>query len=100
MLGVVSPPAIRSSVDLPDPERPSRPTISPDCSDRSIPSNTGSALGVRPAKVLPTPSSSITGVLFADALTDGSLQSSAAFGKRIQRTPQQTIHGDDKERHD
>src|SRR5262249_59928610 len=38
--GAISPAMMRSSVDLPDPERPSRPTISPDWMVRSTFSST------------------------------------------------------------
>src|ERR1700758_2864147 len=41
--GAISPAMIRSSVDLPDPERPSRPTISPARIVRSTFSSTVSA---------------------------------------------------------
>src|ERR1700679_3099982 len=41
--GVISPAMMRSSVDLPDPERPSRPTISPERIVRSTFSRTSSS---------------------------------------------------------
>ncbi|SOT41326.1 conserved hypothetical protein [Burkholderia cenocepacia] len=37
---MTSPPAILSSVDLPEPERPSNPRISPSCNARSISAST------------------------------------------------------------
>ena len=41
--GVIRPAMMRSSVDLPEPERPSRPTISPDLMVRSTFSSTSSS---------------------------------------------------------
>jgi hypothetical protein len=65
LVGAISPAMQRNKVDFPDPERPSRATISPSRSSMLMPSNTGSSPPSGAANVLVTRSTSMIAERFA-----------------------------------
>src|SRR5579872_2190243 len=99
----------RNSVDLPEPERPSRPTISPGRSVRLTFSSTTSSSPSGLRKDLQTPRVSRSGARFsASALAfmealvsmSGSADAEFAFRACIERPPEEAIQHDHESRHD
>src|SRR5579863_3503695 len=103
-LGSSRPAIRRNSVDLPDPERPRRPTIWPALSVRLTCSSTSSSppSGLRnDLQTFSTASScavTSSGAVFMDAPAL-SAQSILAFGEIIQRPPERTVDGDHEQAH-
>src|SRR5205807_8544646 len=104
--GSSSPAIARSSVDLPEPERPSSPTISPGRSVRLTFSSTRSSSPSGLRKDLQQPCTSSSGArLSAGAVTftvfsspeDPSADAELALGARIQRPPEQPVQRDDEQ---
>src|SRR6202022_2701133 len=89
----------RNRVDLPDPERPSRPTISPSRKARFTPSSTRSwsPSGLRKAWL--TLCTSRRGEVFTFYLPEYSVQPELAFGAVIQRPPEKAIYHHDEQTH-
>src|ERR1700722_841557 len=103
-LGSSRPAIRRSSVDLPDPERPKRPTICPAFNVRLTCSSTSSSPPSGLRKDLQTFSTASncavtsSGAVFMRAPAR-SAQSVFAFGVIIQRPPERTIDGDHEQAH-
>ena len=72
------PAAMRSSVDLPDPERPSRPRISPSRRATSISASTGSGSPDGFAKAMADPSEVDDRLVSADAFVHALLNRAAS----------------------
>src|SRR5580700_4151882 len=93
----------RSSVDFPEPERPSSPTTWPGTSFRFTPSSTSKSPPSGFGNDLRTPSTSsrgavvICGTAFIGNLPSG--QAVLALGVVIQRSPQYPVDHDHKQRH-
>src|SRR6516225_10276902 len=96
----MSPPAMRSNVDLPEPERPRRPRISPSGSVASISASTGKSSPDAFANAMQTFRISMIGCVAGAAMPAQSIEPRAALGEGIKRSPQQSIHRDDEQRHD
>src|ERR1700733_15040837 len=104
LLGSSRPAIRRNSVDLPEPERPSSPTICPAFSARltcsstssSPPSGLGNDLQTFSTASSCEVTSSGAAFIGAPAL---SAQSILAFGEIIQRPPERTIDGDHEQAH-
>src|SRR5208283_931071 len=98
------PPAIRSKVDLPEPERPRRPRNSPARIDTSMSSRTKSGSPERLGKAMQTLRSSMMALLSSATICPThltrSIEPRPAFRIGIERPPHQTIRSDDKNRHD
>src|SRR6185437_16354159 len=94
--GAIRPAMIRSSVDLPDPERPSSPTISPAWMVRSTFSSTVRASPLPFGNERHTLLMSIRLVLLGwSSMAVPSLsQTKTALAKRIERPPQQAVEQD------
>src|SRR5689334_5970570 len=105
---------MRSSVDLPEPERPSSPTISPSRKVRSTLSSTISGAPEGLVKARWTPRSSISAGA-ASAFTagetaawtiahpssgkSGSVEAHPAFRQPVERAPEQAVEQDHQHRH-
>src|ERR1700761_3833258 len=101
-LGSDRPAIKRNKVDLPDPERPRRPTICPSRSSRFIPSKTNSSAPSGLGKALRTSEHCNRGEVFMSTLKLG--QSIFALGVIVQGAPEKTVddhheqtHGSDPE---
>src|SRR5271155_2252981 len=97
------PAMMRRSVDLPEPERPRSPTISPLRSVRLTSSNTITPPPLPRANCRETFSTRRTGspgamvtVLFMAA---SSIETQAVFGVAVERPPQDAVEGGDDNRH-
>src|SRR5271165_6203577 len=101
---------IRSKVDFPDPDRPSRATISPARSCRSMESRTRSSSPAAPGKLLLTASTSMRtsacerigeGVVISVAHDGepGRSEGVAALCQCVEAPPEQAVHRDDVEAH-
>src|SRR5262245_66472134 len=94
---------MRSSVDLPEPERPSRPTISPSrkVSDTSSRTTSSAPEGWRKAWRMARTASS--GVAVRTAVVNMGqtflVEAQAALGEAIEPPPQQPVEQHDEERH-
>ncbi len=90
----------RRSVDFPEPERPSRATISPSRTFMSMPSSTASSPS-RVAKVLRRPRTSISlmaeVVVAVDMVTES--KRIAGFGQPIEPAPEEAVDRDDIDAH-
>src|SRR6516162_4080410 len=91
--GAISPAMMRNSVDLPDPERPSRPTISPEWMVRSTFSSTSRSSPLPFGNDRQTPFRSIR-------VVDGLVWSSMTFAEGVERPPQQPIEQCHQDAHD
>src|ERR1700730_16846964 len=90
----------RNRVDLPDPERPRRPTISPSRKARFTPSSTTSwsPSGLRKAWL--TLCTSRRGAVFTRFIfRKGSRQPELALGAVVQRPPEKAIYQHDEQAH-
>src|ERR1700716_3332999 len=106
---------VRSRVDLPEPERPSRATISPARNCKVMSSRTRSSSPAAPVKLLLTfstptitsPAPSGVCVVMGTSRTrrdqagfqPGSGQRVAAFGQGVEAAPEQPVESDDVEAH-
>src|SRR6185312_10700722 len=99
-VGRIKPPTIRSNVDLPDPERPSRPRISPSRKTRLTPASTGNGSPDGLAKAMKILSSSMIGGEEPSPTGALSIKPRAPLCVSIERAPQQAVHGNDKYGHD
>src|ERR1700740_2772757 len=103
--GEISPAMIRSSVDLPEPERPSRPTISPERMVRSTFSSTSRSSPLPLGKERQTPVISTSGLDLATSSIlispgpIGSAEPQAPLAKCVQRTRQETVEQRDEDAH-
>src|ERR1700761_4006303 len=86
---------MRSSVDFPEPERPSNPTISPCFTVRFTSSSTSNSLPPARGKARRTFFRSRSASMFVS-----SRQTIFAFGIPIERPPENTIDDADQQRHD
>src|SRR6185312_1256050 len=98
-VGRIKPPTIRSNVDLPDPERPSRPRISPSRRTRLTPASTGNGSPDGLAKAMKILSSSMIGGEEPSPTGALSIKPRAPLRIGIERAPQQAVHGNDKHGH-
>src|SRR6516165_8697266 len=89
--GVTRPAMIRSKVDLPEPERPSRPTISPERIVRSTFSSTSSSSPLPFGKDRQTPRISMSAEGWSSMMVSSSAEPQAAFAEGIERPPDQAI---------
>src|SRR5271167_15629 len=87
----------RNNVDLPEPDRPSRPTICPARSSRFMPSNTNSSAPSGFGNALRTSVHCSNGASFMSKTLSG--KSIFALGVVIQGTPEQPIDDDDEQAH-
>lgn len=78
---------MRSKVDLPEPDRPSRPRISPSRNITSISASTGSGSPEGLAKPIQTLRSSMTGGAMPAITPEPSIEPRPTFGKDIERAP-------------
>src|SRR5580700_4919118 len=99
MVGSMRPPAMRSRVDFPDPERPRRPRISPSVIEILMSLSTGSGSPEGLAKALQTLWSSTMIAGFFCVAMGPSIEPRPAFGEHVERSPQEPVHGDDEHRH-
>src|SRR6201999_4498501 len=100
--GVTRPAMMRNSVDLPDPERPSRPTISPERIVRSTFSRTriSSPLPLGNERQTPRISSRLV-CLDVSSMGLSLSEAKAAFSEGIEWPPEQTVEqGDENTHHD
>src|SRR5690242_17493920 len=95
--GLARPAMSRSSVDLPEPERPSSPTISPSRMRRSTPSSTRCSPPSALEKALRTPCTSRSGTAFMTSLP--SAEPEAPLGVEVQRPPEESIDRHDEQTH-
>src|SRR5262245_28907523 len=95
-LGCDSPAMRRSSVDLPDPERPSSPTISPWATLSSMPSRTSNSdpSGLRKACRISCVSSK--GMA---SMSSTSAKAIPSLGVVVERPPERTINHDNEQAH-
>ena len=96
----MSPAAIRSKVDLPEPERPRRPRISPARIDMSMPSRTVSSAPSRFANAMLTFRRSIMALASSAKVRPHSIEPRSAFRVGVERPPQQAVGGNHEHRHD
>src|SRR5271154_4547088 len=98
----------RNKVDFPEPERPSRPTISPGRSVRFTFSSTTSSSPSGLRKDLQTPCTSSNGARFMAwafafmdwlLLTHSLTHSKSTLGPGVQRLPEHPVDHDYKQRH-
>src|ERR1051325_970515 len=87
---------IRSSVDLPEPERPSRPTISQSFNVRFTPSRTSNSLPPGRGKERAT---SRTSKSVSLSIVASSAEPEFALGVPIERPPEQAVDDRDQETH-
>src|SRR6266487_1040857 len=112
----------RSSVDLPEPDLPSRATISPSCRAKVMPSRTGRARPSGVVNVLVTCSAvmrtlgwvgavlgrrvvsvligSSAGRVWQVSVSPAGVTASSGFGEPVQAAPEQPVDGDDVHAHD
>src|SRR6185312_1482985 len=99
-LGRLRPAIRRSSVDLPEPERPSSPTISPSRSDRLTSSRT---LRAPPPGLRKDCRTARTSSKFVDSTSAmaaiSSIKGQSALGEQIERSPQQPVAQDHEDGH-
>src|SRR5665213_1546581 len=95
--GAIRPAIMRSSVDLPDPERPSSPTISPDWMVRSTFSSTSksSPLPFGNDRQTPWISSRLAGLVISSMRYPWSAEPQTTLAEGIERPPEQAV----EERH-
>src|ERR1700722_5966142 len=102
-LGSASPAIRRNSVDLPEPERPSRPTIWPSSRRKCTPSSTARSPPSGFGKALQTPSTwsrAVTEWLMTEFIGAGSLgQAKLTFGVIGQRSPEYAVCRDHEQAH-
>src|SRR5450631_2086180 len=100
LLGAMSPEMIRNSVDLPDPERPSSPTISP--ADRLSLASSSTTRGSRPGapNVLQQLRTSRSADVAGVDISVTSIGAESSFGKSVERAPHGSVKRDHIERHD
>src|ERR1700751_1582736 len=89
--GVIRPAMMRSSVDLPEPERPSRPTISPERIVRSTFSSTSKSSPLPFGKDRQTLRMSISVDDESSMMVSGSAEAQAAFAEGVKRPPDQPV---------
>src|SRR5882672_11993205 len=94
--GANSPEMRRSSVDLPDPERPSSPTISPSATPSSMPSSTSNSDPSALGKAFRTAWVSSKATAF---ISSTSAKTIPAFGVTVERPPERTIKRDHEQAH-
>src|SRR5512138_1183240 len=87
---------MRSSVLLPEPDWPSRATISPSRKVKSTPESTGRALPSAERKLLPTSRSSMMGW----AMASGSSEMHPVLGQAVQPAPEQVVETHHEHAHD
>src|SRR5579863_1151618 len=101
--GATSPAMMRSSVDLPDPERPSRPTISPERIVRSTFSSTRISSPLPFGNERQTPRISSRLVCFDVSSMGISLntlsEAKTAFSESVERPPEQAVEQGDEDAH-
>src|SRR5258705_170321 len=95
---------MRSSVDFPEPDRPSNATISPLCSCRSMPSRTRNSSPAAPVKYLLTPeisssTSPLVDAVMVDLLSNHGSQCIPPFGQGIESPPEQPVDTDHIDAH-
>src|SRR5215471_1608892 len=96
-VGVPSPAMSRSSVDLPEPERPRSPTISPSLMRRLTPSSTSSSAPSAFEKDLRTPCTSRSGTAFMSSLP--SSEAETPLSVEVERPPEESIDRNDEQTH-
>src|SRR6185369_2384114 len=87
-----------NSVDFPDPDRPSRPTIWPSARLSSTPSSTSSSLPSGFGNARRTARTSSRGTAFM--LVSASSQPELPFRTPVERTPERPVDDHDEEAHD
>src|ERR1700743_1434507 len=96
-LGSESPAINRNSVDLPEPDRPSKPTICPSRSSKFMPWSTNSSAPSGLAKDFRTSVHCNSGELLMR--NPSSSQPVFAFGVVVQRPPEQPVDDHDEQTH-
>src|SRR5258708_1895006 len=100
--GAIRPAMMRSSVDLPDPERPSRPTISPEWIVKSTFSSTSrsSPLPFGNDRQTLRISSRLDCLAYSSMSFSGSPEAKAPLSEGIERSPEQSVEQRDEHTHD